>query len=442
MVKVILLVAILIIGFISCGCISSQRPVMTDNLTTMIPTTSSTIAPVSTLSEQTGSMPTASLEQASYDKGVMLYNQKKYPEAIEAFNTTISLNKTNGEAYFARGKAFYQIGRKKIYEFRGDEDFNQTVSDFELALNYGLNSNNTVELFTLRGYSNYWIGYLQLQKHSLIGKYSFDYFNSAARDFSRVLEDNPDDVDALIGRSLANGMVGQGSSEVKYPYDQHKAELSGKDAKRATELAPHNGWAHYALGAYMGEVEKIGPEELIHQSDEIINKNPEEAWFWVQRGWMKYQLRDYHDARSDYSKALELQPQFAGAYQRLATVEGHDGNPEEALVDVQKALEINPNIALWWLDFGGFQFDFMSPMTISGLEEVLNSYDRAVAIDPENPESHFRRWQILIYLNRIPEAKEELRIFKNLELSDPEFGIWMENVNSDPFYYGKYIERR
>jgi tetratricopeptide (TPR) repeat protein len=415
---------------------------MTDNLTPTIPTSASTTATVSVLSTQTGIMPTLSPERASYENGVMLYNQKKYPKAIEAFNTTISLNKTNGEAYFARGKAFYQIGRKKIYEFRGDEDFNQAVSDFESSLNYGLNSNNTVELFTLRGYSNYWIGYLQLQKHCLIGKYSFDYFNSAAGDFSQVLEDNPDDVDALIGRSLANGMVGQGSSEVKYPYDPQKAELSGKDAKRATELAPHNGWARYALGGYLGDVEKLSTEELIKRSDETINSNPEEAWFWVQRGWMKYHLRDYDGARNDYAKALELQPRFAGAYQRLATVEGQDGKKEEALINVQKALEINPNIGLWWLDFGGFQFDFMGQMTISGLEEVLNSYDRAIAIDPENPEFHFRRWQILIYLNRIPEAKEELRIFKNLELSDPEFGSWMENVNSDPFYYGKYIERR
>jgi len=441
MKKFLVLVIVLIIGFVSCGCISSQQPIIATNSSTNTSTTTLTTTPVVIQSNPVTASQTISPELVSYQKGLELYNQKKYLEAIDAFNTTISLNKTNGEAYFARGKAFYQIGRIKFYEFRGEEEFNQAISDFGLALNNGLNSHDSRELFTLRGYSNYWIGYIYQLKYYLTGKNSFSYFETAATDFSRLLDNNPDDIDALIGRSIVYDIVGVGTSELKYPYDQNKAELSGKDAQQAVELAPHNAWAHYALAIHLGDIEKLSQKEVIKQYDEAIKDDPEEAWFYLSRGFARFKILDSDGARSDYLKAIDLQPRLANAYHNLAQVDAQEGKAEDALVNYQKGLEINPNIAMWWYDFAAGQWNLMSPITISGSEEVLKSIDRAIAIDPEHPTYHYQRWQILIYLNRIPEAKEEVRIFKHLETSDREFGTWMEDVTANPYYYGNYIER-
>jgi tetratricopeptide (TPR) repeat protein len=430
--KIILIfIAFVILAIFSCGCISSEQPKIVNNSQPI----SITVSPSPTFEQVSvpAPSPTISSELASYQKGLELYKTGKYQEAIEAFNTTISLNTTNGEAYFARGKAFYQIGKTKIYEQKGDEEFNQAIPDFGKTLQYGVNSQDTMELLILRGYSNLHIGENQMERFQNAEK-SIHYFEMAATDFTCVLRDNPDDVDALIGRSLAYEKIGPGTKLVKYPYDQHKSEIALTDAQRAYQLSPDNGWTHFALAKVMTSIEKFPPENTIQEYDQAINDNPEEAWFYTWRGIKKFQMENYDGARNDYARAIELQPRNAIALNRLAEVDRAQDNIEDALVNSQKALEINPNMALWWLTFGSDQWRLLDPLTTSGLEEVLQSYDRAIAIDPENPMAHFDRWEALMYLRRIPEAKEEVRITKTIEWADPDMLSYMQDVMDNPNY--------
>jgi tetratricopeptide (TPR) repeat protein len=442
MIKSLILAIIIIVGFISCGCISSQQPIITTNTSINTLTTAPTIAPVSIQSTPAAVSPTISPELASYQKGLTLYNKGDYLEAIDAFNSTISLNATNGKAYLARGKAFYQLGRMKLYEFRGEEEYNQAISDLSKALHYGLTSNETMELFTLRGYSNYWIGKIQREKYSLKGKYSFYYYEAAATDFTRVLADNPDDVDALIGRSMANNILGKGTNEVKYPSDQNKAELAGKDAQHANELEPDNAWSHWALAENMEMIQNLDLREVKKQLDEAIKDDPDEAWFYGARFLISNNIHEYDDARSDELKTIALQPRSAMAYEFLGLTDWIQNNDKESfMVNTQKGLEINPNIPTWWMAFAMAQLYFMDPVTTKGLEESLSSIDRAIDMDPDNPDFHKWRFDVLIWLNRISEAREEVRIYKNLELADRAQATFIQEVVDNPMYYGNKIMR-
>jgi tetratricopeptide (TPR) repeat protein len=440
MIKSLILISILILGSISLGCISSQQQISVENSSINTQTKSPNTTPAAIQSNSVTVSSTLSPEQVSYEKGLSLYNQKKYQEAIDEFNATISLNKTNGEAYFARGRAFYQIGKIKKYEYSGDEEFEQAISDFGNALHEGINSNITIELLISRGYCNFYLGQNYRNRYTKIGEKSFHFYDEAAIDFSKVLEYSPDNIDALTTRSMANRIVGQGCEEPEYQYNQHKHDLAIIDGQRAIKLAPNNGWAHFAY--YMSTSQEDGSTERgISALNEAIRDNPEEAEFYVQRAIRKFKLLDYEGSRIDYEKALELQPRFAMAYQGLGYVEIRQGNDQEALVDMQKALEINPNMAMWWGEFGFTQKLLMDSFTVRGLEEVLKSYDRGIAIDPDDPTIHEYRWDVLLCLNRISEAKEEVRIYKNLEYADQKELKFMEEVTDDPFYNPKVMAR-
>jgi tetratricopeptide (TPR) repeat protein len=435
--KIILVfIAFVILALFSCGCISSEQPKIVNNSQPI----SITVSPSLTLEQVSvpAPSPTISPELASYQKGLELYKTGNYQEAIEAFNTTISVNKTNGEAYFARGKTFHQIGLTKFYETRGNEEFEQAISDFGDALHCGLNSGEILEAKKLRGYSNYYLGENKYISFFLEGENSFRYYEMAASDFSWVLEHDPDNVDALIGRSLAYCRIGVGTAEIKYPSDQHKSELARRDAQRALQLAPKNAWTHYALAKIYEIIDKLPPEDIIKEYDKAVYYNSEESLFYLERGELKLKVHDYDGAEWDFSKALEMKPRFALVYLNLGILESKQDKREEALVNMQKALEINPNMARWWGNFGRVQFNQLNPATTLGLEEVLQSTDRAIAIDPYDPQTHYTRWFVLVLLHRIPEANEEIRIFKNLELSDPVTATYMEAVSSDPYRYINY----
>lgn len=430
MQKSIALIVLLIFGFISCGCTLTQQPAVMENHTI---STSTPVSPTAIITLQTNpgnAPPTLSPELASYRKGLDLYQKGDYLGAIDAFNDTISLNKTNSQAYFARGKAFYQIGKNKWYEMKGNEEFNQAISDFGVVLGHDMNPDNIREVWILRGYSNLNIAQTQFSSYAEKGKHSFSYFDEAATDFSYILETNPNDVDALIGRSIAYSYVGRGSSEVKFPYNESKCEIARKDAQRAVELAPDNGWAHFAVFMVKDNIDKLPRSELTKELDKAITDDPGEAWFYYTRGNVKKLSDDYDGSRSDYLKAIELQPTFAGAYNQLAGLDQLEGKHEDALVHAQKALEINPNIAWWWTNFAAYQVDLCDD-TISCYEQALNSYDRSIAIDPELLISHYERWWVLMSLQRIPEAQEEIRIIRTFDSADPKVVNYMQRYTDN-----------
>jgi tetratricopeptide (TPR) repeat protein len=411
--------SLLILLVISCGCISTQ-PTSANNSSintptyTSIPTTAFKDVPANPVTVS----PTFSPERASFEKGVSLYNQKKYSESIIELNTTLSLNATNGDAYKARGKAFYQIGRMKIYEVRGDEEFDQAINDFTKALHYGLNN---TELLTLRGWAYYWKGYNIGTRHT-DGRYAkacFPLFESAGTDFSIAILKNPDNIDALNGRALAYSQIGRGSKEVEYQYDSEKMELAKKDVERAYFLDPKNPWTNYAL--YQVEAfRKESRDTTIKRLDEAILYDPNEALFYFERAALKLGMQDYEGCSYDITKSIELQPRYLYAHQGYAAYYRQQGKYDESLIETQKALEINPNLGVCWNNFAMARFEFLTIRTSAGLDECIKSIDRAIAMDPESALYHLNRYIFLGWSDRWDEAREELKIVKELAITNEQ----------------------
>jgi tetratricopeptide (TPR) repeat protein len=430
---------ILTISVINMGCVGNNSST-SDTVTTM-PTTSLVITAIPTTNQTIIPSTSTTLypEQESYQKGLDLYKKGDYQGAIDAFNTTISLNKTNFNANIWRGQAYYEIGQGKKYEARGEGEFRQAISDFDTALNSGLDSNIRRDLLIKRGFSHYWIGWIRANLHYLIGKYSFSSFDAAGKDFTEVLEINPNDADALTGRTMSYVFLGAGSTEIHYPYNETISNLAIDDSKKALELAPENGWAHYARSLVLESNEKLPPAESINQLDQAIRDNPEESLFYSVRAKHKIFIKDYESARRDLSKAIELQPRSLHAYTVLGSLDLNDNKLEDALVEAQKGLEINPEMSTLWLNFAIGQ-EVLCPKTIACYEEVLKSVDRAVEADPDKPDAHHERYILLWNLNRMAEARNEVEIIKsyrgiyNFEAIDPEYIRWLEEVTDDPYY--------
>ena len=89
-----------------------------------------------------------------------------------------------------------------------------------------------------------------------------------------------------------------------------------------------------------------------------------------------------------------------------------------------------------WNNFAISQFDFLDPMTSTGLEECIKSIDRAIAMDPESALYHWNRWALLSWANRWEETREEVKIFKRLAFSKQD--ILQAEYMDEQSAYGGY----
>ena len=71
---------------------------------------------------------------------------------------------------------------------------------------------------------------------------------------------------------------------------------------------------------------------------------------FLNRAAAKQQLKDYQGAIADYTKVLEIDPQYAEVYNERGVVKNEIKDYQGAIDDFTKALEINPQDAFIYFD--------------------------------------------------------------------------------------------
>ena len=75
-----------------------------------------------------------------------------------------------------------------------------------------------------------------------------------------------------------------------------------------------------------------------------IDPNYKEAYY--NRAWNKEKLNDYYGAISDYTKVIEIDPNYKEAYNNRGRLKHNLEDYYGAISDYTKAIEIDPNYAL------------------------------------------------------------------------------------------------
>ena len=81
-------------------------------------------------------------------------------------------------------------------------------------------------------------------------------------------------------------------------------------------------------------------KEDIEKYTAEINKNPNNAVAYIDRGNAKYYLGDNKGAILDYNKAVEINPLYANAYNNRGNAKGMLGDKSGAILDLEKAKDL------------------------------------------------------------------------------------------------------
>ncbi|WP_088635899.1 tetratricopeptide repeat protein [Phaeobacter sp. 22II1-1F12B] len=226
--------------------------------------------------------------------------------------------------------------------------------------------------------------YLELLAPLARAHYYLDHDEKAQALYREMLELDPGFVPALVG-------LGWGA------YDIKDYEAAGRFFETALSRSP-SAEIYAGLGAslYLGGQAKV--DQAIELIDQALAMQPEYSWALRRKGWMLEDHNRLSEAEEAFRRAVELTPANAAANFALSHVLRRQRNWREALVFVNRALELNPGyvralsgraLILYYMDHPG---------------PALKDADAVIAARPNWAEGYVRKARVLIKLDRAEEA--------------------------------------
>lgn len=154
---------------------------------------------------------------------------------------------------------------------------------------------------------------------------------NAIKGFSLVLQQQPKNVNAFVGRGFSYYKLGNFAQAV----EDFTAALQLDDQHLSAWY--HRGNAYLMAGEY---------EKAIQDYEKALQLSATIPDLYNARGTALYKLGRYEEAIMDFDRSIALDPRYADAYFNRGSCYLQQGKEQLALDDFNKVLEINPQDAL------------------------------------------------------------------------------------------------
>ena len=297
------------------------------------------------------------------NRGVALLNLKRYDEAINDFNKTLSLNKNFKNAYFNRGSVYYY---KKEYD-KAIADFSKTIS---LDSTYAFAYNN--------------LGAILLERRK---------FSEAVSYFDNAIKNDTNYAAAYNNRGVLFKALGE-------------YEKAARDYKKAIEKNKNYSEAYFNLGEIYMLVNNAELAKGYFDRAIDLNKNYTEAYY--NRGNVLFMTGHLHEALSDYNFTLSKQPDRIEAVNNRGSVYFMLGRYSEAYFDYTRAIELNKELFDAWKNRG------ITNLVLDKPQQAAEDLNVALKLRSDNAEAAFYRAKALLNLNKQPEAAADIAMLNKL----------------------------
>ncbi|MBE9178256.1 tetratricopeptide repeat protein [Oculatella sp. LEGE 06141] len=126
-------------------------------------------------------------------------------------------------------------------------------------------------------------------------------------------------------------------------------------------------------------------EDAIVLFSQLIQRNPDSANDYSNRGLVYFQSGQFDAALADYNTALDLNPRLDSAYNNRANYYASQGQLLEAILDYDTALDLNPGNIRAWINQG------ITFRDLQMYDQAIISFDLAL---------HFGRFEGHTYAER------------------------------------------
>ncbi|MBI4232366.1 tetratricopeptide repeat protein [Candidatus Peregrinibacteria bacterium] len=142
---------------------------------------------------------------------------------------------------------------------------------------------------------------------------------------------------------------------------------------------PHSKWV--ALAAVI-LVAIMALFILFTGGSKVIEDRKIEAERTDRQGLNKTKYKDYKGAMAYFDRSIELNPNYASAYNNRGDVKHKLGDNKGAVADYDKALQLDPNFVEAYISRGFAKF------MLGNYEGAIGDYDKAISINPNDAETY------------------------------------------------------
>jgi tetratricopeptide (TPR) repeat protein len=342
-----------------------------------------------------------------YNEGVSLYNEGKYNEALQKFDTALFYNSNLEEAWIYKGAILQSQGRKS-----------EALNCFENIIR--INPNNAVAWnnkgIIMKDLGNYSEALLCYDKAiNLEANYTSAWYNKgltlhslgnpseAISCFDKVIELDATFHEAYYSKALSL-------------YELKRYEEAIQNFEKYLEFVPNdlatksfvrysNFKIHYEKGISFYKKEDY--DRAILELEQALEYDPTNedvknhlVYSWNSKGIEFSDEGDYSNALYCYDKAIELDPAYASAWNNKGVVFDEQRKYDDAIYYFGKAIELQPNKALYWENKG------LLLEKQGRHSEAIEYFDKAIVLDPNLAVAWNNKGHALKALGRYTEAQE------------------------------------
>jgi adenylate cyclase len=150
-------------------------------------------------------------------------------------------------------------------------------------------------------------------------------------------------------------------------------------------------------------------------------------------GFVLFMGGDIPGGRSEYERAIGLNPNHAWAVGALGGLYANDGRPNEALGALSKAMRLSPHDPLMWI---WMLFLVAAHFYARDFQAALDAADRLIRFRPDKSNAYRFKAAALAHLGQIEEANKALRMAIEISSQNFEYFVrsrpaWMRPVDHD-----------
>ena len=236
------------------------------------------------------------------------------------------------------------------------------------------------------------------------GIYDGSFYNRAAEEALKVLNDDPHNFDALMTIGTAYQRLGRIDDARRY------IEL-------ARDLYPKSGEPPSRLANLALVSEPKDPQTILGLMETAVKLEPNHAGYVYNLGWLYDQLGDTTKATELYQRAIKDSPLTFEAMNNLALIYSNAGQADRALPLLEQAMRTDPDNEAVYANAANFyvrQHDW---------KQAVENYDRTLRIDPGNSIAAVEKGRIYLEQGDTDNAIDSLS--RALEIDARSFDAYM-----------------
>jgi tetratricopeptide (TPR) repeat protein len=219
------------------------------------------------------------------------------------------------------------------------------------------------------------------------GIYDSYFYNKAAEQALKVIDDDPKSLDALLTLGTAYHRLGK--LKDAFQYTQQASEFYPRDAEP---------WARLASL----DIGDRDPSKTLGLMIKAVQLDPRNAGNLYNLGWMFEQVGDIPKAIDLYERAIQASPLSFEAMNNLALIYEQNGQSERAMDLLDRAVAVDPELEVGYFNLANHY------VRQREWKLALGAYDRVLEINPASAVAAVEKGRIHVEIGDGDAAVEDL----------------------------------